>query len=81
MVTFATCDKQAGLRFLKVLYPSKNVTLEKVSKLMLLLDKDILRIQDPMMHTPAQIIAGHKYKKENSGEIQEAIKQLKKNLH
>lgn len=49
---FATCDRQRALSFLKQLYPSRVIvdTSESAGPLLDYVEKDIVRIPDPMMH-------------------------------
>jgi hypothetical protein len=78
---FATCDPRMAMDFMTKLYPYKEVTKESISELLGLVEKDILRVQDPDFHKPAQVIAGNKYKPEHKAEVDSAIKQLRENLH
>ena len=50
--SFATCDRKCALEFIKKVYPSKDITdtPESAGKLLDFVEKDIVRIQDPMMH-------------------------------
>lgn len=52
MFQFATCERDRALGFLQKLYPSKTVTdTEASAKAVLdLVEKDVFRIPDPMMH-------------------------------
>lgn len=79
--SFATCDKKRALEFMKSLYPSQEVTEVKIGKLLSLVEKDVLRIQDPMMHSKAQVIQGTKYTESMKPLVDEAIDQLKAELH
>lgn len=49
---FATCERDAALRFIRTVYPSRIIidTPESAGKLLDYVEKDIVRIQDPMMH-------------------------------
>jgi len=80
IIEFATCEVNRAFDYLKQVYPSREITKEMVSKLLDLVSKDILRIQDPYMYgNKIAVVAGNKYKPENKVEIDEAIKQLKEN--
>ena len=79
-IEFATCVKATAFGYLQKVYPTKNVTEEKVSKLLSLVERDIVRIQDPYMYgNRIGVVAGTNYKAENKTEIDEAISQLKEN--
>ncbi len=57
--SFSTCDRRRALGFLKTLYPACVVEDSGTTKELLdLVEKDILRIDDPMMHNPAQVRLG-----------------------
>lgn len=49
---FATCDRNRALAFIQNVYPSKVITdtPECAGPLLDYVEKDIVRIQDPMMH-------------------------------
>lgn len=49
---FATCDRRRALGFLKALYPGSEVadTPEDAGPVLDLVEADIIRIPDPMMH-------------------------------
>lgn len=51
-IEFATCKRQTALEFIKRVYPSKDITdtPECAGPLLDLVEKDIVRIQDPMMY-------------------------------
>jgi hypothetical protein len=57
---FATCDRNLALRFLRQSYPTRIVedTEESAKKVLDLVEKDIMRVQDPDCHKPSQMIAG-----------------------
>lgn len=49
---FATCERGTALRFIKAVYPSYTIddTPESAGLLLDFIEKDIVRVQDPMMH-------------------------------
>ena len=51
-IEFATCDRNRALGFLQQVYPSKTITdtPDCAGPLLDLVEKDIVRIQDPMMY-------------------------------
>jgi len=64
-IQFATCNRRSALDFIKRVYPSKEITdtPECAGDLLDLVEKDIVRIQDPMMYgNRIQVVAGKKYK-------------------
>jgi len=74
---FATCDINRALVFINKMYPSyKDLTKEDVPLLSGLIEKDVLRVQDPNFHQPCQIIAGNQYSKEYDAEINKAIEEF-----
>ena len=57
--SFATCERRRALGFLRAIYSKHEVNdTGRVAALLDLVEADIMRIQDPMMHKPAQVIAG-----------------------
>lgn len=51
-IDFATCERHRALAFIKQVYPSKEITdtAESAGPLLDFVEKDIVRIQDPMMY-------------------------------
>lgn len=51
-IEFATCERDTALRFIQRVYPSKTITdkPESAGPLLDFVEKDIVRIQDPMMY-------------------------------
>lgn len=51
-IEFATCERHRALAFIKAVYPSKEITdtPESAGPLLDLVERDIVRIQDPMMY-------------------------------
>ncbi len=59
--SFATCERQRALGFLQQVYPSRTITdtPESAGPLLDFVAKDIVRVQDPMMHGMSpQVIPG-----------------------
>jgi len=50
--SFATCNRKMALEFIQKVYPSKVITdtPESAGILLNYVEKDIVRIQDPLMH-------------------------------
>lgn len=82
-MNFASCQWNPYAKsFLQKMYPSKPVNDDEIPKLIDLINKDVLRIQDPEYHKPCQIIAGNKYQgEEHDSLIAEAIAELKRVFH
>lgn len=78
---FATCDPSMALRFLRQIYPGKEVSETTIPKLMNLVKQDVLRIQDPDFHKPAQVVAGNSYVDSMRSEVNEAIEEFKVKVH
>jgi len=56
--SFATCNRSFALDFLKRMYPEREGRdVPFVHDLLDYVEKDVIRIQDPMMHSSPQIIA------------------------
>ena len=51
-IEFATCERHRALEFIRRVYPSKVITdtPESAGALLDFVEKDIVRIQDPMMY-------------------------------
>ena len=51
-IEFATCERSRALEFIQRVYPSKTITdtPDCAGPLLDFVEKDIVRIQDPMMH-------------------------------
>ena len=79
-IEFATCVKATAFGYLQKVYPSKDLKEEMCSKLLDLVQKDIVRIRDPLMYgNRIAVVQGQKYNSENKKDIDEAIAQLKEN--
>lgn len=52
IINFATCDRKRALEFIQKVYPSKTITdtPESAGPLLDFVEKDIVRIQDPIMY-------------------------------
>ena len=80
-IAFATCEVHRALEFINQVYPSyEDLTEKDIPKLRALLEKDIVRVQDPNFHQPCQIIAGNNYSEEYDKKIGEAIQELQDSL-
>jgi len=51
-IQFATCERKRALGYLQKVYPSKEIldTPESAKPLLDFVEKDVVRIQDPMMY-------------------------------
>ena len=51
-IEFATCERRRALEFIRKVYPSKSITdtPDCAGPILDLVEKDIVRIQDPMMY-------------------------------
>ncbi len=73
-IYFATCDRKRALEFIKQVYPTKEIsdTPESAGNLLDFVEKDIVRIQDPMMHGKRiEVIPGNNWTEDN--EMREKI--------
>ena len=64
---FATCDRQRALGFIAAVYPNCEIsdTAESAGPLLALVERDIVRIQDPEYHAKnntIQVVAGKNWK-------------------
>lgn len=52
IIAFATCERQRALAFIQQVYPAKKIvdTPDCAGPLLDLVEKDIVRVQDPAMH-------------------------------
>jgi len=69
---FATCNRQAALGFIQIVYPGKDITdtPESAGPLLDFVEKDIVRIQDPMMYgNRIQVIPGTNWKDDLRDEV------------
>lgn len=51
-IEFATCERKRALEFIQRVYPSASIkdTPEQAGPMLDLVEKDVIRIQDPMMY-------------------------------
>ena len=76
-IQFATCERNRALEYIKKVYPSKTITdtPDCAADLLALVEKDIVRIQDPMMYgNRIEVVPGRQYKESAAAakEIQDA---------
>ena len=75
-IEFATCVRNKALEYIQKALPS--VEENDIVLLLDLIEKDILRVQDPHMYgSRIGIVPGQKYNNKFKNEINEAIKPLK----
>ena len=75
---FATCQRHRAMEFLQDLYPNQIIsdTAGNAKELLDFVEKDIVRIQDPKMHKPAQIIPGKNWDEEHREAVRQSGMQL-----
>jgi len=64
MIQFATCERKKALEYLQKVYPSRTITdtQESAQALLDLVEKDLVRIQDPFMYgNRIQVVPGKKW--------------------
>jgi hypothetical protein len=79
-IEFATCEPLRALDYIKQVYPTKSgaITKDSIGKLLDLVGRDILRVQDPLMYgSRIAVVPGQKYSTEFKDLITEAFAQLK----
>lgn len=72
-IQFATCERSTALRYLQSVYPNKSVadTPECAGPLLDLVEKDYVRVQDPMMYgSRIGLVAGKRYQEADPSEVQ-----------
>lgn len=60
-IEFATCNRKSALEFIRQVYPSKNITdsPKSAGPLLDFVERDLVRIQDPMMYgNRIQVVPG-----------------------
>lgn len=75
-VQFASCQRNYVLDFIKKGYPNSVVTAEKLPKLMIGIEKDIVRITDPDYHQLA-IVPGKNFQESNLTEMKEIVNEIR----
>ena len=73
--SFATCVRKTALEYLNVIY-DKGITdaPDSAGPFLDFVEKDIVRVQDPMMHSPAQVIAGTHWSDDKRDDVVDACK-------
>ena len=64
MIHFATCERKRALEYIETVYPSAKITdtPDSAGPLLDLVEKDFVRIQDPMMYgNRIQVIPGKRW--------------------
>lgn len=77
MFSFATCVRKTALGFIQRVYPSKTITdtPDSAGPLLDYVEKDIVRIQDPMMHgNNIQVIPGTNWVEDTREDIIKACR-------
>jgi len=68
-VQFATCERKRALGYIKKVYPSKTITdaPDSAGPLLDFVEKDIVRIQDPMMYgNRIEVVPGNNWEEDAS---------------
>lgn len=76
-IEFATCERHRALQFIQKVYPSKTITdtPDSAGPLLDYVEKDIVRIQDPMMYgSTIAISPGTNWDESKRDEIVKAAK-------
>ncbi len=79
VIHFATCERQRALKYIKQVYPSRTITdtPESAGLLLDLVEKDIVRVQDPMMHgNRIAVIGGDKWNDSKTEAVTKACEQI-----
>jgi hypothetical protein len=66
---FATRNREMAMHHLAKCYPSAEITDEVVAELMPLIEADVVRVQDPDFHQPAQIVPGTNWTEDRRAEV------------
>lgn len=77
MFMFATCDRNRALEFIQKVYPSKKITdtIDCAKPLLDFVEKDIVRVQDPLMHgNTIQIVPSNNWDEKYREQIVSACK-------
>ena len=85
-INFATCNRSDALRFLKAVYKSRVVedSPDDAGPVLDLVEKDIVRIQDPMMHSingTIQAIPGTYWDESKRPEVTEVFRRFHERNH
>ena len=74
---FATADRKLALEHLKYLYKTKlTQDSEYIKEFLDYIGLDIIRIMDPMMHDPVEILPGKNWDKNKESEIIDICKKM-----
>ena len=79
-IQFATAERSRALVYIQSVYPLKAITdtPQSAGKLLDLVAKDIVRIQDPAMHgNQIAVIPGNKWNEQYRADVEDACKVLK----
>lgn len=78
-VNFATCNRSDALKYLQTASPGDNITdtPDSAGPVLDLVAKDVLRVQDPLMHgNRIAVIAGNNYSESHEAEVTKAVNVL-----
>ncbi len=76
-IQFATCCRKSALRYIQKVYPSQSITdtPESAGKFLDFVEKDIVRVQDPMMYgSQIEVIPGTNWDDKYRNDIVDACK-------
>lgn len=78
---FATCERHRALAFIQRVYPDREITDtdDSAGPLLDLVERDVVRVQDPSMHArngQIAIIPGHHWDESHRGTVARAAQQF-----
>ena len=80
-IAFATCNRRVAEKFIQEVNPSVVINFDNCKKLLDLIERDVLRVCDPMMHGKAGLVIGGKnYSKSFDKSIAEAQREFEAEL-
>lgn len=80
---FATCERNRALHFLQTVAPDDGIadTPESAGPLLDLVEQDLLRVQDPLMHgNMIAVVAGAKYDDSHEEKVQAVASQFMRTI-
>lgn len=82
-INFATCERGDALRYMQTASPADDITdsPECAGPVLDLVERDVLRVQDPLMHgSRIAIIAGKAYSDSDEAAVSAAVNVLMKHI-
>lgn len=81
-VDFATCERNKAAEYIRSVYPTRTITDSDLEPILVLVEQDILRVQDPFMYgNRIGIIPGTNHSKENDDACRNAVRHLLNSLN